>query len=203
MNKHLCLIIVAILIVAQGYSWPEGSQTLVAAQQSKASHIREEKSVKPVNAEAPAECLAIAREFIGYIFRKEPDLVKDKEAQNHWLTEYLRKGLDHRQEVYRAYLKLEPETPEQPPSNADFVGSWDYPTTYSIQGSRRYGDRAIVDIIFSWGEKTEYPGDTRLVSYVFIREGNTWKLDDIYTFRGEFTAGADSLSETFWRNSYP
>lgn len=203
MNKHLCFIGALIFIVAQGCSSPERSQALLASQQSKTSSIREDKSGKPVNAEAPAECLAILREFVGYIFRKEPDITKDKEAQNRWLTDYLRKGLAHRQEVYAEYVKRETETPEQPPSNADFVGSWDYPTSYFIQGSRRYGDRAVVDIMFSWGEKTQYPGDTRLVSYVFIREDNTWKLDDIYTFRGEFTAGSESLSQTFWKNAYP
>jgi hypothetical protein len=201
MNKHLCLIIVAIFIGVQGGSLPERGQMFVASQQ--ASKIREVKSGKSANSEAPAECLAISREFIAYIFRQEPDIAKDKEAQNRWLTEYLRKGLAHRQEIYAAYVKRLPDTPEQPPSNADFVGSWDYPTTYSIQGSRRYDERALVDIMFSWGEKTQYPGDTRLVSYIFIHEGNTWKLDDIYTFRGEFTAGAESLSEVFWRNDYP
>jgi len=203
MNKHLCFVGVVIFIVAQGSSLPERSRTLLATRQSKTSSIREDKAGKPVNAEAPAECLVISREFIAYIFRGEPDIAKDKGAQDRWLTEYFRKGLAHRQEVYAEYVKREPETPERQPSNADFVGSWDYPTSYVIQGSRRYGERAIVDIMFSWGEKTQYPGDRRLVSYVFVREGNTWKLDDIYTFRGEFTAGSESLSQTFRKDAYP
>ncbi len=203
MRKHHYLIATTILFAAQGCALPEKSQVLVASQQSKASNIQEEKSGKPVNAEAPAECLTVAREFIAYIFRKEPDIAKDKEAQNRWLSENLRKGLAHRQEEYREYVKRVPDTAEGPPDNDDFIGSWDQPTSYVIIGSRRYGERAIVDIVFTWGEETNYPGDTRLVSYVFIREGKAWKLDDIYTFRGEFTAGAHSLSEIFWRNGYP
>ena len=203
MKKRLCLLIVTIFIAAQGCALPERGPASVVSQSSKAGSIREDTAAAPVSEEAPAECVAAARAFIVYISRRDPDIAKDKEAQNRWLTEYLRRGLGNRQQVYADYLKRVQETPEQPPSNADFLDSWDGPTTYSIQGSRRYGERAVVDIKFSWGEKTQYPGDTRLVSYIFIREGDAWKLDDIYTFRGEFTAGARSLSETFWRNVFP
>jgi hypothetical protein len=203
MRKHFHLITISILLMAHGCALPERSQVLIASQQSKATNIREERSGRPTNVEAPAECLAVAREFIAYIFRKEPDIAKDKEAQNRWLSENLRKGLAHRQEEYLKHVKRVPDTAEGPPDNGDFIGSWDHPTSYAIVGSRRYGERGVVDIVFTWGEKTNYPGDTRLVSHVFIREGNTWKLDDIYTFRGEFTAGAHSLSEIFWRQDYP
>lgn len=203
MGKHHYMIAATMFLAVQGCALPEKSRVLVASQQSKAGNILEVKSGKPVNAEAPAECLAVARELIAYIFRKEPDIAKDKEAQNRWLSENLRKGLAHRQEVYSEHVQRVPDTAEGPPDNGDFIGSWDHPTSHAIVGSRRYGERAIVDIVFTWGEKTNYPGDTRLASYVFIREGNAWKLDDIYTFRGEFTAGAHSLSEIFWRNDYP
>ena len=118
------------------------------------------------------------------------------------MSEDLRKALAHRQKVYREYAERNPESPEGLPGNADFVGSWDYPSGYALAGSRRYGDRAVVDVLFKWGEKTQYPGDSRLVSYVFVREGGGWKLDDIYTFRGEFVQ-ASSLSATFLKETYP
>jgi hypothetical protein len=56
--------------------------------------------------------------------------------------------------------------------------------------------------MFTWGPKTQYPGDRRLTSYLFVQEGATWKLDDIYTFRGEFVE-ASSLITTFSKDEYP
>jgi len=67
---------------------------------------------------------------------------------------------------------------------------------------RESDKRVIVDVIFTWGPKTEYPGDHRLVSYVLVREGSGWKIEDLYTFHGEFVA-AGSLNQTFFSESYP
>ena len=82
------------------------------------------------------------------------------------------------------------------PGNGTFIGSWDYPTTYSIVSSRRYGNRAIIDVLYKWGPKTNYPGDERTTSFIYVYEDRTWKLDDVYTFRGEF-ATAESLNQYF------
>ena len=174
----------------------------VSGQQSKPTNIREEKSHKAIGGSAPTECLTFARGFIAYIFQKTPDLGEDKAGQQRWLSQNLQKGLAHRQETYREHVKENPDTPEQPPGNRDFVGSWDYPTAYSILGSRRYGNRAVVDLEFRWGVKTNYPGDRRLVSYILVNESG-WKLDDVYIFQGEFTGGAHSLSSEFQRNTFP
>ena len=80
------------------------------------------------------------------------------------------------------------------PGNSTFVGSWDYPSTYSIVASRRYGKRAIIDVLYKWGPKTNYPNDERTTSFIFLLEDGKWKLDDVYTFRGEFVQ-AESLNQ--------
>ena len=79
-------------------------------------------------------------------------------------------------------------------SNNTFIGSWDQPSTYAIVSSRRYGKRAVIDVLYKWGPKTNYPGDERTTSFIFLLEDGAWKLDDIYTFRGEFVQ-AESLNQ--------
>jgi hypothetical protein len=118
------------------------------------------------------------------------------------LSDSLRKALAHALAAYKDNSQKNPDSPDGPPGNGDFVGSWNYPTTYAIASSRRYDDKVVVDVIFKWGPKTEYPGDKRLVSYALVREGNGWKIDDLYTFRGEFVS-AGSLSQTFLSETIP
>jgi hypothetical protein len=56
------------------------------------------------------------------------------------------------------------------------------------------GRRAVIDVLYKWGPNTNYPGDERTSSFVFMLEDGAWKLDDIYTFRGAFVQ-AESLSQ--------
>jgi hypothetical protein len=174
---------------------------VVEGQKRKPVTIREEK-LSAVVADAPSECALIVREFIAYISREKPDIASDKQAQNRWLSDSLRKALVHRLGVYKEYDKKNPDSADGPPGNGDFVGSWDYPSSYAITAARRYDKRAIVDVIYTWGPKTQYAGDKRLVSYVLVREGNGWKIEDLYTFHGEFVS-ASSLNQTFFSESYP
>jgi hypothetical protein len=190
----LALALVVLITSSQG----------VASQKRKPrpSAISEEKAANTNVAEAPPEAVQLVRDVIAYVSHEKPDIANDKAAQTRWLSDTLRKALDHRLNVYKEFAKKNADSPEGPPGNSDFVGSWDYPTSFTISGSRRYDNRAIVDVVFKWGAKTQYPGDTRLASYVLAREGAGWKLDDIYTFRGEYVS-TGSLSQTFSSESYP
>lgn len=138
---------------------------------------------------APRECLSAFREFFRYLQRPETNIIRDETAQKRWLTQDLRKALAQKVATFTS-----PADDPDFPSNATFVGSWDYPSTYAIAASRRYGQRAVVDVIYKWGPKTNYPGDERTTSFVFLYEDGAWKLDDIYTFRGAFVQ-AESLSQ--------
>ena len=63
------------------------------------------------------------------------------------------------------------------PHNGTFVGSWDYPSTYSVVASRRYGKRSIIDVLYKWGHKgTNYPGDERTSSFIFLYEESAWEF---------------------------
>jgi hypothetical protein len=138
---------------------------------------------------APKECVATFREFFSYLQKKDTSIVKDHQAQQRWLTQELRKAFQQKLATFTT-----PQDDPDYPSNSTFLGSWDYPTTYSIVASRRYGKRAIIDVLYKWGPKTNYPGDERTTSFIFLLEDGKWKLDDVYTFRGEF-AQAESLNQ--------
>jgi hypothetical protein len=150
--------------------------------------IAEAKYTAPA-ATAPRECLVTFREFFRYLQNTEPGIVRDDTAQKRWLTQELRKALAQKLATFTS-----PADDPDYPSNNTFIGSWDQPSTYAIVSSRRYGKRAVIDVLYKWGPKTNYPGDERTTSFIFMLEDGAWKLDDIYTFRGQFVQ-AESLNQ--------
>jgi hypothetical protein len=167
------------------------TSTLLVPAQGPTKHAITELKGKTISVAAPKQCLLAFREFFNYLQKNEPSIVKDERAQKLFLSENLRKAFQQK----IASFTSGSDDPDFP-SNATFIGSWDYPTTYSIVSSRRYGDRAIIDVLYKWGPKTNYPGDERTTSFIYVFEDRLWKLDDVYTFRGEF-AKAESLNRYF------
>jgi hypothetical protein len=161
------------------------SSALVAMGQTA---IVEVKHSAPAAA-APRECLAAFRGFFQYLQKSEPGIVRDEQAQKRWLTQGLRKALAQKLATFTS-----PKDDPDYPSNNTFIGSWDQPSSYAIVASRRYGKRAVIDVLYKWGPKTNYPGDERTTSFIFLLEDGAWRLDDIYTFRGEFVQ-AESLNQ--------
>lgn len=160
------------------------------AQQPSRAAIQEVKQKSSAVA-PPKECLKTFREFFWYLQRSEPSIVRDEQAQKRWLTEELRTALAKKVATYTS-----PQEDPDFPSNSTFIGSWDYPSTYAIVASRRYGNRSVIDVLYKWGPNTNYPGDERTTSFIFLLENGAWKLDDVYTFRGKFVQ-AESLSQYF------
>jgi hypothetical protein len=157
---------------------------------------REVDNNAPSQKQAPAECVAVYREFFAYVFKPEPNIVTDEQAQKRWLSKLMiRAFTDHIQSFPHPS-----ETPDYP-TNSTFVGVWNYPTTYSIIGSRHYDtrnddnpddNRAVIDVLYEWDTQTDglenqYPGEKSLRSFIFVHEDGAWKLDDIYTFTDEYS----------------
>lgn len=166
------------------------SASLIVAQGLTKHAIAEVKG-KTLTTAAPKQCLLAFREFFNYLQKNEPSIVKDERAQKLFLSENLRKAFQQK----IASFTDGSDTPDFPGSGT-FIGSWDYPTTYSIVSSRRYGNRAVIDVLYKWGPNTNYPGDERTTSFIYVFENRMWKLDDVYTFRGEFVT-AESLNQYF------
>jgi hypothetical protein len=147
-------------------------------------------------AEAPAECVAVFRAFFDYVRKPEPSLITDKQAQERWLSKLFRMSLADG--VKRAG---DPKENPDYPSNRHFVGVWNYPTSYSIIGSRHYDyrnddnpddNRAIIDVLYEWDKNgsldNQYPGAKALYSFVFVFEDGAWKIDDVYTFSDKYAS---------------
>ena len=190
--KSLCLPI--LLVIFAAVSYPQQPER----KAPQTTPLQEEVASKATG--APAESIRQVREFIRYVFRAKPDLATDAEARQRFLSRQLEEAFVRRQTRYAEFVKKQ-ETPDPPPGNIDFVGSWDYPTSFRFVGSRGYPNRAVIDVLFTWGKDTNYPGDTRLTSYSFIREQGSWKLEDIYTFDGKFMQ-ARSLLQEFRNKTY-
>jgi hypothetical protein len=172
---------------------------------SQSSRMREVENKSQARNQAPAECLAVFREFFAYVQKSDPSLATDEKAQNRWLTKWMRKSF-----VESANRPFKPDEKSDNPTNETFVGVWNRPTTYSIVGSRHYDfrnkdnpndNRAIIDVLYEWDEKTngldnQYPGEKSLYSYIFVFEDSAWKLDDIYTYDDEY-ASPESLRQWF------
>lgn len=136
---------------------------------------------------------SMVRELIGYLFTPGTDLGVDSTSQARWLTPELRSELE---DAYRRCAEAAAAHPDERydlPTNSDFYDSWDPPTEFQVLGSRTYGSHAFVDVKYTWGPDTNYPGDRRMLSYVLVQMDGMWKLDDLLTIRGEF-ASPGSLS---------
>jgi hypothetical protein len=134
---------------------------------------------------APEQCLKTLRVFLAYVSRSTPDISVDKPAQMRWLTKDLRDAMAKKVEIEDTKAKQNPTDKREFPDNGEFVGAWDYPSTYSIVGSRRYDKVAIIDVEYRWRAGTNYEGDKRLRSFIFLKENESWRLDDIYDFQGQ------------------
>ena len=152
--------------------------------------IREVKYAEASQA-APPECLAAFRAFFEYLQKNNTNIVTDEAAKKRWLAKLLRQEFAQKLATFTDAAN-DPDYP----SNSTFLGWWDSPSTYAIAATRRYGQRAVIDVLFKWGPNTDYAGDERTTSFVFLYEDGVWKLDDVYTFRGAFES-AESLSQYF------
>jgi hypothetical protein len=163
---------------------------------SRTTDIREVRLTSYANKPAPDECIATFRAFFRYVQKSEPSILTDKPAQGRWLSWQMRQSLAN-------HVKHSGDPKKNPsyPSNKTFVRVWNNPTTFSIIGSRHYdyhnaknpgGNRATVDVLYEWGENkdgnldNQYPESKVLHTFIFVDEDGAWKLDDIYTFTGEY-----------------
>ena len=173
---------------------------------SQSSRMRETENKSQANRQAPTECLAVFREFFAYVKKAKPDIVTDERAQNRWLTKKMRTAF-----VEHIKRSAKPEENPDFPSNRNFIGVWNEPTTYSIVGSQHYDfrnadnpndNRAVIDVLYEWEENpdgsldNQYPGEKFLMSFIFVYEDGVWKLDDVYTFDDEYMS-PESLRQYF------
>ncbi|MDX6289119.1 MAG: hypothetical protein QOH42_918 [Blastocatellia bacterium] len=165
-----------------------------SCQRVPAGTTSPEAQVSVSKTDAPPESVAVFRSFFDYVRKPGTNLITDKPAQERWLSKLFRMSLADG--VKRAG---DPKGNPDYPSNSQFVGVWNYPTSYSIIGSRHYDyrnsdnpedNRAVIDVLYEWDQNgsidNQYPGAKALYSFVFVFEDGAWKLDDVYTFSDKY-----------------
>jgi hypothetical protein len=151
-------------------------------------------------AQALSSCVKVVRQFMDYVRKKTPDIAQDEKAQVVYLTRDLKKAMAAKKAFEDSQALKNPGDKREYPDNGAFVGAWDYPSTYSIVGSRTLRDTAVIDVLYTWGKGTDYEGNQSLRSFIFRKEGPSWRLDDIYIFSGAFES-AESL-KNYFRQTY-
>jgi hypothetical protein len=105
MNYLSPIFLVTLCFLTSACAAVQPSAKAIAEQDPKVTGIREEQPRKSAGNTAPVEAIRFVRGFITYVFRKTPDISADKPAQRRLLSQNLQKGLAHRQELYREYIK--------------------------------------------------------------------------------------------------
>lgn len=192
MNLKTFTSIAGVIFLAVSLCTSAGAQE----REHGTARLREVKVQRGGSQSAPAQCIDSLRAFFNYLRREEPDISKDKEAQFRWLTEGLQKAMADKVAFEDGKAKQSPSDKREYPENASFVGAWDFPSTYSIVGSRCYDKISIIDVEYRWAKGTQYEGNKSLRSFIFVKEANSWRVDEIYTFSGKFES-SESLKNYF------
>ncbi|HET9484872.1 MAG TPA: hypothetical protein VFO79_13015 [Xanthomonadales bacterium] len=135
---------------------------------------------------AVAAHVARARDMLDAMFDPKRNFATDPELQQRHMTKALVAAVAERAAFAARRASEAPDERVDPPSSETFLDAWDRPSRYDIVGSRVYGDVAWVDVRFDWDEGTNYPGQSRLASYLLHRVGGTWRLADAYHHASAF-----------------
>ena len=144
-------------------------------------------------ATAVAEHVARANDMLVAMFDPSRDFATDQESQRQYMAPKLVEAVAGRDAFAKQRTEEFPDERTDPPSSETFLDAWDRPTSYAIVGARAYEDVAWVDVRYTWGPKTNYPGETRLASLLLHRIDGAWRLADIYDHASEFHATPGTL----------
>ena len=142
---------------------------------------------------AQAPYLARAQDMLAAMFDASRDFATDPDAQRRYMAPKLVEAVAGRDAFTKQRAEEQPDERTDPPSSETFLDAWDRPTAYAIVGSRAYDDVAWIDVRYTWGPDTNYPGETRLASLLLHRIDGTWRLADIYDHASEFHATPSTL----------
>ncbi len=138
---------------------------------------------------------ATANDFFTYLLSRKHDIMKDSAAQNRWLTQDVRHALAAAETAASKAAKAHPDEQVDGPDNGTFLAAWNPPTTFKITGTKAKDATATVDLLFTWGPKTEYPGETRKMTVLLAQEDGGWKVSDIQSHAAKFNKASTLLGD--------
>lgn len=138
---------------------------------------------------------ATVNDFFTYLLAHKHDIVKDSAAQNRWLTKEVRHALATAEAASSKAAKAHPGEQIDSPDNGTFLAAWDAPTSFKVTGTKAKETTATVDLLFTWGPKTQYPGETRKMTVLLAQEDGGWKVSDIQSHAAKFNPASTLLGD--------
>ncbi len=138
---------------------------------------------------------ATVNDFFTYLLSRKHDITKDSAAQNRWLTKDVRHSLATAEAASSKAAKAHPNEQVDSPDNGTFLAAWDTPTSFKITATKVKDATATVDLLFTWGPKTEYPGETRKMTVLLAQEDGAWRVTDIHSHAAKFNKASTLLGD--------
>lgn len=134
-------------------------------------------------------------DFFTYLLSRKHDIVKDTAAQNRWLTKNVRHALVTAEAAPSKAAKAHPDEQVNSPDNGTFLAAWDPPTSFKVTGAKAKKTTATLELLFTWGPKTEYAGETRKMTVLLTQEDGAWRVSDIHSHAGKFNQASTLLGD--------
>jgi len=154
-------------------------------------------AVSAASAATPAAPDATVNDFFKYLLSAKHDIMKDFAAQNRWLTKAVRQTVATTDAAATKAAKAHPNEEIDGVDNGTFLAAWDPPTSFKITKveSKDGATTARVDLLYTWGPKTEYPGETRKMTVLLTMEDGAWKVSDIQSHKSKFNDESTLLGD--------
>jgi hypothetical protein len=146
-------------------------------------------------AATPATPDAVVNDFFKYLLSPKHDIMKDSGAQNRWLTKDLRHTVASSDAAATKAAKAHPNEQIDGVTNGTFLATWDPPTNFKIADTKATPPTARVDLLYTWGPKSQYPGETRKMTVLLTQEDGAWKVSDIQSHKSKFNPESTLLND--------
>jgi hypothetical protein len=138
---------------------------------------------------------ATVNDFFHYLLTSKRDITKDSAAQNRWLTKDVRHALAVADAGASKAAKAHPNEEIDGPTNGTFLAAWDPPTSFKVTDTKSTPPTARVNLRFTWGPKTQYPGEARNMTALLALEDGAWKISDIQSHKTKFNPESTLLGD--------
>jgi len=138
---------------------------------------------------------ATVNDFLTYLLSRKHDIARDTAAQSRWLTKDVRHALAAAETASSKAAKAHLDEQVNSPDNGTFLAAWNPPSSFKITGSKAKDTTATVELLFTWGPKTEYPGETRKMTVLLTQEEGAWRVSDIHSHAAKFNQASTLLGD--------
>jgi len=138
---------------------------------------------------------ATVNEFFTYLLSSKHHIMQDSAAQNRWLSKDVRHALAAADAAATKAAKAHPNEQIDAPDNGTFLASWDSPTSFKVTEAKATPPTARVELLFTWGPKTNYPGETRKMTVQLTQEDGVWRVSDIHSHKAKFNDDSTLLGD--------